>query len=109
MLDAVLSSMVGGWATDSYNKLFIPLLTVDYVKTMVIFVRFGICIVYTTILVLRHWNMLKPYQKESSIDVFSHTNLPNLEDIFSQVKYEMHWVGITLESLVLKYQPLKNL
>jgi hypothetical protein len=37
--------------------------------------------------------------KETSVDVFSHSNLPSLDEIFSKVNRTIHLLGITLESL----------
>jgi hypothetical protein len=52
--------------------------------------------------------MLKSVQKETTVDVFSHSNLPSL-DIFSKVDRTIHLLGITLESLSSKMPLVENL
>lgn len=58
---------------------------------------------------MRRWGMLKSIQKETSVDVYSHSNLPSLDDIFTKVDRTIHLLGITLEGLSPKVPLIENL
>jgi hypothetical protein len=76
-----ISHNLGPFISDVWNYVPNPslnsgLMVVVFIIGMVAFARF------TFYLLMRPCGLLKGEQKETSVDVFSHSNLPSLDEIF---------------------------
>jgi hypothetical protein len=80
------------------TSLIAPITAVDYIRAIILIIGIITASIFTAYLFMRRWGMLKRFQKETSVDVFSHTNLPLLKEMFSGVDRTVHLLGITLES-----------
>jgi hypothetical protein len=97
-LDAALLAIVtpyfSGFWLYATNPTNVALMMI--ILSVVGIVTFSLLTFY---LVIRHWGMLKSSQKESTVDIYSHTNLPPIKEMLSGVNRTIHFLGITLESL----------
>jgi hypothetical protein len=107
MLDIILFTILSPYISDVWNYITNP--TVGAAVRVFIFI-IGIITfaLFTFYLFLRHWGMLRGEKKETSVDAFTHTNVPDFEDIIPEVKNEIYMVGITLEGINHKIPTLEK-
>jgi hypothetical protein len=108
MLDAVFLTILSPYISDIWRYITNPSLATG-LKVIVFIVGIVAFAIFTFYLLMRRWGMLKGEQKETSVDVFSHSNLPRLEEIFSKVNRTVHLLGITLESLNPKIPTIEKI
>ena len=108
MLDLVLLAVLSPYVSDVWAYITSPSITLGYRVIIFIIGVVGFAL-FTFYLLMRRWGMLKSIQKETSVDVYSHSNLPSLDDIFTKVDRMIHLLGITLEGLSSKIPLIENL
>jgi hypothetical protein len=108
MLDLVLLAILTPYVSDVWAYITSPTVALGF-RVIIFVIGIVAFALFTFYLLMRRWGMLKSVQKETSVDVFSHSNLPTLEDIFAKVDRTIHLLGITLESLGSKIPLVENL
>ncbi|MGB7958660.1 MAG: hypothetical protein WCF46_02095, partial [Nitrososphaeraceae archaeon] len=108
MLDLVLLAILSPYVADVWAYISNPSVGLGF-RVIIFIVGIVAFALFTFYLLMRRWGMLKNVQKETTVDVFSHSNLPTLEDIFAKVNRTIHFLGITLESLGPKIPLIENL
>jgi hypothetical protein len=98
MLDLVLLAILSPYVVDVWAYITNPSVGLGF-RVIIFIVGIVAFALFTFYLLLRRWGMLKSVQKETSVDVYSHSSLAPFEDILSRVNRTVHLLGITLESL----------
>lgn len=92
MIDLVLVVILTPYVSDVWAYIASPSYALGYRVIIFIIGVVGFAL-FTFYLLMRSWGMLRSVQKETSVDVYSHSNLPTLEDIFSKVDRTIHLLG----------------